>query len=79
MELKIQTDIGELTGIFELYPIDLDRSVYLAYFKEKSSVIVEAESIPEAINELLISLNILTEHEKRHSYRNYSKLTFGEE
>lgn len=63
MELKIQTEIGQLTGVFESDPISCYQDIWTAWFKEKPSVIVEADSVNEAIEELLISLKVLLEYE----------------
>jgi hypothetical protein len=67
MELKIQTEIGELTGVFAQDPIDVLHCSYTAWFKEKPEVIVEANSINEAINELHISLKIILDYEKENN------------
>lgn len=64
MELKIQTEIGEMTGVFECTQINCYQDRYTAWFKEKPSVIVEADNVPEAINELHISLEVLLEFER---------------
>lgn len=64
MELKLQTRLGELTGVFESIPINSYQDEYLAWFKEKPSIIVQANSVNEAIDELYISLNVLLDYEE---------------
>jgi len=63
MELKLKTEIGEMTGVFEATAINCYTDVYTAWFKEKPSIIVEANSVNEAIDELYISLKALLEFE----------------
>jgi len=62
MELKLKTKIGELTAIFESEPINCYQDVYVAWFKEQPSIIVQANSVNEAIDELYISLDVLLEY-----------------
>jgi hypothetical protein len=59
--LKLKTDIGTLTGLF-YKGID---GGYTAWFKEKPSVVIEAENLNKAIEELLISLDCLIRYENR--------------
>lgn len=61
-ELKLQTEVGEMTALFEL-----EQNTYVAWFKEMPEVIVQANSIGEAINELHISLEAINE------YKNYER------
>jgi hypothetical protein len=63
MELKIQTAIGEMTGVFESHPINSYQDYYVAWFKEKPSIIVQADSINEGIDELMISLKVMLDFE----------------
>lgn len=64
MELKIQTEIGEMTGVFESTAINCYQEVWTAWFKEKESVVVQANSVNEAIDELHRSLEVLLEFER---------------
>lgn len=66
MELKIQTEIGQMTGVFESHPINCYQDYYVAWFKEKPSVIVQADTIEEAIEELNLSLHVILEFESEH-------------
>ncbi len=63
LELKIQTEIGELTGVFDVYPLNCYEDSCVAWFKEKN-ILVEAKNINDAIDELLISLKVVLEYEK---------------
>lgn len=63
MELKLQTVYGELTGVFEATPLNCYQDVYTAWLKEKPSVIVQANSVSEAIDELHISLEVMMDFE----------------
>lgn len=63
MELKIQTEIGELTGVFAQDPIDIMHNTYTAWFKEKPGCIVEGNSVNQCIDELHLSLKVILEME----------------
>jgi hypothetical protein len=65
-ELKIQTIIGSLTAIFITTHINCYQYIVTAYFKEKPSVIVEANSINDAINKLHNALIIILDYEKEN-------------
>lgn len=56
MELKLQTEIGEMTAIFVQDILSTD---YTAWFKEKPNVIAQGENISEAIESLHKILNMI--------------------
>lgn len=64
MELKIQTIAGELTAVIESYPINCYQDIYIGTFKEKPRVVVQADSVSEAIDELHISLKVWLRYEQ---------------
>ena len=64
-ELKIQTEVGEMTAIFESYPLFAYQNYYVAWFKEMPEVIVQANNINDAIDELLISLVVLVDYRNK--------------
>ena len=64
-ELTLQTEIGEMTAVFESTEIDVCNTIYTAHFKEKPSVVVQADSIDEAIEELHSLLEVVLEVEKK--------------
>ncbi len=68
-ELKIQTKIGEMTVIFESIPINCYENIYTAWLKEKPSVIVESNSIENAINEIYISLDLIIDYKNNNIYQ----------
>lgn len=53
-----------MTGVFEGTDINCWQTVYTAFFKEKPSVIVQANSVNEAIEELYRGLEVVLEFEK---------------
>ncbi len=61
MELKVETQIGELTAVFVKDPNNIG---YTAYFREKRNIIVEGDTIPEAIENLQNLLSTVLEYEK---------------
>jgi hypothetical protein len=61
MELKLQTKFGELTGVFMSEPRNCYQDIHTAWFKEQPNVIVQANSVSEAIDELYISLHVWEE------------------
>lgn len=63
-EQEIQTDSGGMTIIYEITPIN-GEDIYIAWFKEKPEIIVEARSFNEAKEELLISLKVWLDHENK--------------
>lgn len=65
LELTLETPYGKLTGVFLGMPISCYQTIYTAWIKEKPSVIVQADSVNEAIDELFISLNYMVEIENR--------------
>jgi len=64
MELRLETEIGVLTGIFDITPINCYSNVYTAWFKEKPHIIVQSDSINNAITELKTSLHVMLDYEK---------------
>lgn len=62
-ELIINTEIGQLTAVFECHPLNAWTNAYTAWIKEKPSVVVQARSINEAIDELHTSLKVILEFE----------------
>ena len=64
MELKIKTVVGELTAVFESFPINCYQDIYTAWFKEKPRVVVQADSVNEAIDELHKSLEAWLRYEQ---------------
>jgi len=71
MELILETPTGKLTGVFLSTPINSYQSVYTAWLKEKPGVIVLANNINEAIDELFVSLNFMLEVEKQIEEEEY--------
>lgn len=65
IELKINTEIGILHAIFVGLPINCYQDIYTAWFKERPTIIVQADTINEAVEELLISLNLVLKYEQR--------------
>jgi len=65
LELTLETSSGKLTGVFLSTPINSYQNVYTAWLKEKPGVIVQADSINEAIDEIFVSLEMFLEVEKR--------------
>lgn len=63
IELKLKTEMGEVTACFVSSPISLMKNIYTGWIKEKPGVIVQADSIDEAIDELHISLKFMMEVE----------------
>ncbi len=61
MELKLKTEIGELTGVFQQ---DILTSGYTAWFKEKDNIIAQGDNLTEAIDNLHEILNVVLEFEK---------------
>lgn len=58
MELKIQTDVGELIAVF-----DINSQGVVAWFEGPYHIIVQAEDVHQAIEELLISLDAVLNYE----------------
>lgn len=63
MELKLQTQIGELTAVFVCEPANCWKDSYTAWFKEKPSVVTQADSVQEAIDNLHDGLKLILEVE----------------
>lgn len=60
--LKIETSIGTLYGLFERCEFG-----YIAWFENKPTVgVIFAESLTEAIKELLISLDCILRYENKN-------------
>ena len=64
--LKLETSIGILHGLFH----SCKEGGYVAWFEEKPMVIIEAESLTEACNELLISLDVILRYEREINLKN---------
>ena len=65
MELKLKTEIGEVTAVFVSNPINAYKNVYTAWIIEKPGVIVQSDSIGEAIDDLHKSLSLMLEVENK--------------
>lgn len=65
LELLLDTPVGKLTGVFMRYPINCYKDIYVAYFKEMPKIVVQSNSLHEAIDELYISLDAIERYKKR--------------
>ena len=65
MELKLQTQIGELTAVFVCEAENCYQNVYTAWFKEKAGVVVQSISVQKAIDDLHSSLKLMLEVENK--------------
>lgn len=63
-EIVLETSSGKMTGVFVSNPISLIKNVYTAWIKEKPGVIVQADSVDEAIDDLYVALAMMLEVEK---------------
>jgi len=61
MELKIQTDIGELTAVLASGTIGNHKTVWTAWIKEYPGVITQQNSIQEALDKLPKILDLVLE------------------
>lgn len=61
MELKLETSVGNMTGVFVQDTISGD---YTAWFKEKEHVTAQGKDITDAINHLYYILDVVLEFEK---------------
>ena len=61
-QIEVQTEFGQLTGLFILSPINEYENIYTAWFKEFPGVIVERDSITECIKQLKITLNVMLDY-----------------
>jgi predicted RNase H-like HicB family nuclease len=67
MELKLKTDIGELTAVFVSDTIDNGgKTVWTAWIKEYAGVITQADSIQEAMDKLPEILDLILEVQIEH-------------
>jgi len=67
MELKIQTDVGELTAVLVSdIRISNHATVWTAWLKEYPAVVTQANSIQEVLDELPKILDLLFEVEIEH-------------
>lgn len=65
MELKLKTEIGDVTAVFVSSPVNAYKNAYTAWIIEKPGVIVQSDSVGEAIDDLHISLRMMLEVEKK--------------
>lgn len=63
MTIPLSTAQGVLTAVFCVDAVNCYKDVYTAWFKEKPSVIVQACSVTEAIEELHVSLKYMLDYE----------------
>ena len=61
-QIEVQTEFGQLIGLFILSPINEYQNTYTAWFKEFPGVIVERDSITECIKQLKITLNVMLDY-----------------
>lgn len=66
MELKIKTDVGELTAIVLSDMLDNCKTAYTAWIKEYPGVITQADTIQEALDKLPAILDLMFEVEINH-------------
>lgn len=60
--LRIETSIGTLHGLFH----SCIEGGYVGWFEERPNIIIQAESLTEACNELLISLDVVLRYEEKN-------------
>lgn len=65
MELKLKTDVGELTAVFVSDQMN-NKTVYTAWLEEYPGVVTQADSIQEAMDELPKILDMWIEVEIEH-------------
>lgn len=58
--LKLETQIGTLHGLFYY-----SENECTGWFEEKSMIVVTGKTLNEAIDELLISLDVILDYERR--------------
>ncbi len=64
MELKIQTAIGEMTGVFETSAISPQENICTAWFKGKPGFVVQGKDVNDAVEELQKSALAFFEYQK---------------
>lgn len=63
MELKLKTDVGDLTAVLASDSLDDGKIVWVGWLKEYPGVIVQERSIEEALDKLPKILDMMLEVE----------------